>query len=348
MLTGLTQRPLIHADVPNLVTFWGSGFAASRAIMTYVVERGMSSDEFLTVARAHAPLFDQVRNEVTIFSRFGWEAVDRSYKGKQLSMTDSQRLALFRHDVAGMEGFFPEMVRLAEADKERLKSWYGHAQFLYRKRLAVEQLIKGICYLFHPQASEKGIHVKSRVDLERCFSIDAFDPAKAAFKNIISNGIKYGKCDGEFHVWNEGLKLFFKDDGVGMNNNFAARLGRGLKLREMRTDAPGEGLGWMSIGDVARTLKWRWEINSVINQGTTVVITLNESNFVPPDYSWSETDRTLSKADPISIDAIVTGCQIFANATPFQGYQRKGDVIWVNESPIYKVVEQACGLVSTL
>ena len=95
MLTGLQQRPLIRAGVPDLVTFWGSGFAASRAIMTYVVERGMSSDEFLSVAKAHAPLFDHVRNELTIFSRFGWEAVDGSYKGKQLSMTDSQRLAIF-------------------------------------------------------------------------------------------------------------------------------------------------------------------------------------------------------------------------------------------------------------
>jgi hypothetical protein len=242
------------------------------------------------------------------------------------------------------------MVSWAKARESKLINWYADSKHVYRKRMALGQLIKGICYALHYKAVEKGIRLHPSVESIRHFTELSFDPAKSVFKNLITNSIKYGREGGSIQIWNEGLTLYFKDDGHGMHPNFAARLGRGTTLREERIKGvEGTGLGWDSIGIVAKHLGWSWDIETEINKGTTVTLRLNEQNFLPPKrVTPPELLRPPKGIEQVSADEIIDGAKVFKQAVPFKGYKPKGDRINVIRSPIFKAVGIAQDLMSRL
>lgn len=348
MVINLKQAPSIAPNVEALIQLWNAGFAAGRANMTYVVETRMGPRDFLSVARAQVPLINLIQSELYAFSNIGWQALPHYLEnGKPLDSRDEERLALFRHDVAAWEGLLPNMVTLGKRNEKRLESWYKGSQDIYRRHLTLTEMVRGICYGFHARASRKRMSLTTKVTNKAHIRSHYFDSAKTAFNNIIQNSIKYGREGGSIHIWDEGLTLFFKDDGHGMDPNFAKQLGLGDQIREKRVEGiPGEGLGWKSIGKTASALDWTWEIHTAVGEGTTVRLDMNDDNFIRPKRSSLNFAalRQLPKRD--TVDIFVAGARSFFNALPFEGYLPNGDdMINVANSPIFKAIERARGLI---
>lgn len=348
-MINLQQNPVIPANVESLIQFWNAGFAAGRANMTYVVETRMGPRDFISVAQAQIPLIKLIQGELYEFSQLGWKALPDYVSGEgTLSKYDEERLALFRHDVAAAEGLFPTMVSLSERNRDNLIKWYREAQYIYRKRLSLREMIRGLCYGFHTNASRKRISLEPRASIDSYLRIPYFDPAKTIFNNILSNAIKYGRDGGSVKIWDDGYSIYFRDNGHGMSPDFAAKLGQGERLREGRIkDVRGEGLGWKSIGDTTRKLGWRWEITTGIGEGTTVRIDMLSEHFVRPRLQTVDIKELMKLPKRDTVDLFMAGAKIFRNALPFEGYLPNGHkAISVANSPIYASIENARALTS--
>lgn len=351
MISGLPQKPLIQPSVPSLIDFWNAGLMACRTTMIYVVESGMEQGEFLQVARSQVPLIESVLSEFKKFKQEGWNAIS-GITGRKLSEIDEKHLSLFKHDVLNSEGFFVSMVETAETDVATLTDWYESAQHVYRRRPALGPMIRGVCYSLLPQSTEYQVSLMPGVGCNRYLRDECFEPARIAFINLVSNGIKFNKPGGRVIIKNEGLKLSFSDTGIGMYPDFAAALvdADGPRREEERVgDIPGSGKGWQTIRQIAHELGW-WIIPySDLYEGTTIEILMNEGNFYRPDKAITTTFEIFDGSMLISAADVVKGARIFSNMEPFQGYRFTNDgMLDISKSPIYLSIAHAIGLLDRL
>lgn len=349
-MTGLQQSPVISSSVLPLLQFWNAGFKSTHATMAYVIETGMFQQEFLDVARSRMPLIDLIRREMDKFDKKGWQAIPDMPSEKRLSADDRYSLRLFRHDIAQPEGFFNSMVLMAQRDKDELMSWYESAQHIYRVRPALGQMIRSICDGFLHKAGEKGMSVVPRVQSDLHFRDEYHDLAKNAFRNIIFNSIKHGNKGGTIRVWDDGVDLFFEDDGPGMDKDSAKKLVDGEGLRERRIIGnEGGGLGWPQIRQIGKQLEWKFEIVTNIGKGFIVRIRLNDSNFIPPDKVITAKMNIFTGDELVSASELIAGASVYIGASPFEGYRLMMDNnISVSQSPIYLAIGRSRELLEVL
>ncbi|MCK4858686.1 MAG: sensor histidine kinase [candidate division Zixibacteria bacterium] len=318
--------------------------------MAYVIETGMSPQEFVDVASSRMPLINLIQQEMDAFDKKGWQAIPDMPSEKRLSIDDRYTLRLFRHNIAQPEGFFNSMVLMARRGKDELTSWYESAQHIYRVRPALGQMIRSICDGLLHKAGEKGMSVVPRVQSEMHFRDEYHELAKTAFRNIVLNSIKYGNKGGTTRVWDDDADLFFEDDGPGMSKDLAKKLGHEEGLRERRiTGVEGKGLGWSHIGKVARRLGWEWEIVTGIGKGFIVRIRLNESNFVPPDKVITTKMNIFTGDELVSASELIAGASVYIGVSPFEGYRLiMNNEISVSQSPIYLAIGRSRKLLEVL
>jgi len=342
MRSALLQSPFLSRSVGHLFAFWNAGYAAYRESLVCAVEHNLSADAFLLVAESHLPLITHIQVEANTFSQHGWAAIRDLPSPEALTPLDRKSLSLFRHDVLAYEGLLPMRLQLARRGRKHLMKWHEEAGATYRYRLPLQQVIRGAFLSLAALSSTKAIELKLNIKEERYFNELCFDQAKRALRNIVSNAIKYGKDHGALEIWERGLTLYFKDDGIGMNPAFAYLLGDEEPLREGRAKGvQGHGLGWVSIGQIARELGWRWMIDSHIGKGTLIEIVMDERNFVPPRkaavFPFRENENS-----GISAANLVLSDSLFQNSEPFQGYRvLPSGKINIVKSPIYQSIVAA-------
>ena len=352
MISGLQQTPLIQPAVPALINFWNAGLIACRTNMIYVVESGMEQDEFLQVARSQVPLVELVLSEFKKFKQEGWDAIFSGVTGRKLDATDEKHLSLFEHDVLNPGGFFVSMVEEAETDATTLHDWYESAQHVYRRRPALGPMIRGVCLSLLPQSIENQVRLMPGVEYNRYLRDECFESARIAFINLVSNGIKFNGPGGEVIITNEGLRLSFKDTGIGMHPHFAAALVDATQPRreeERVGHIPGSGSGWQTIRQIAHELGWLMIPYSVMDKGTTVEILMNEGNFYRPDKTITTTFEIFDGSMLISAADVVEGAKVFSNMEPFQGYRfTNEEKLDISKTAIYLATERASDLLDRL
>lgn len=103
----------------------------------------------------------------------------------------------------------------------------------------------------------------------------------SAVTNIICNGIKYGKQDGNLwisaNVCNSKVNISIADDGVGISNNNIDKIwGRFYRIDDVRNDEYGSnGLGLAVVKSIIKLHGGEITVNSEEGNGSEFIITLD-------------------------------------------------------------------------
>jgi hypothetical protein len=354
MALDLNQPAVIDATIPEIVLLWQRGINAVRANMTYSVHSTdagvMAEDEFLEVSEAQLKLFDHVIGEYRILKKNKGEISP--------SAEDAFLMSTFSHDVATRLGGLVKSWINAARFKKNIRLWLNVARNLFNLHPTPREFIRILAESYLPQISEKKINVHfDRFESRWTFRDEkTFERAKVIFTNLLENAIKYGKEGGKLEIIRQENKIIFKDDGIGMDPAFAARLGKGSQMREERAkEVEGSGIGWASIGSDMRALGWKWEIETNPGQGTTVTIHVRDGDIVPTEGEIVHPVRDFGNVATIPASQIIDGMRVFDGAAPFAGYdlvEGPNGAMWgsinVSQSPLFMAVTNAQLLLPSL
>ncbi|HOV12905.1 MAG TPA: ATP-binding protein [Spirochaetota bacterium] len=144
------------------------------------------------------------------------------------------------------------------------------------KIINLNALATGIINDMNVLANQKNISIKSNFD-KNIFIIGDENQIKILFINLIDNSIKYTNNDGFINInmkknANDVL-IEIIDTGIGINENelpyIFDRYYRAIKLHKIK----GFGLGLSIARSIVETHKGKIEVKSIINNGTTFIIT---------------------------------------------------------------------------
>lgn len=110
---------------------------------------------------------------------------------------------------------------------------------------------------------------------------------QSIFQNILSNAFKFSSDDRDLklEVWSEktqqGIKLFFRDNGTGMN---LKRFGHHLfaPFKRLNHQHPGAGMGLSLVKNSLERFGDQIEVESELNKGTTVMVNLKNQDRNDP------------------------------------------------------------------
>ena len=348
-------RPQITIDtVSDLVDFWQKAVRAAKTTITFAVhstETGrMGLHDFVRVSEAQLPLLGLVNAEMKFLTE---EAPD-------LSREDRFSVSFSRHDsVVTLETYLLAWSQLTQMVPGNAWEWYENARARFGIEPTPMQYLQALAISYLPLRSRKGIHVFV-VEAEKeewTFRNHLIDShSRVVFENLMQNSIKYGKTNGQLEIRKRGDDLVFEDDGIGMDPQFAARLGKEEFIRENRAEGvDGTGTGWASIGRELGILGWGFDIKTALGQGTTVTVRMNREDIVPYTPYLNRRLGHFFRTHPVTAYDLIGGARIFVGAKPYEGYVFEGSSgqpalghIDVTRSPLYAAIMNSYILVPPL
>lgn len=196
----------------------------------------------------------------------------------------------FLHDKAIRDLDLLEMYAFSirEGEIDRLEKILRHFSPL---PAGIESLLERMADDFCARGAARGVKVDSgcvepvkgrRTQLAESVALEL---VKGILANLIENGIKYSDPQNPrrnvvlIYNGHENV-LEYRDNGIGMEPAFAARLGSEPGLRELDRvgDVKGTGTGWPIIVHNLQALGWSYEIETAPGQGLKVRI------HIPPEH----------------------------------------------------------------
>lgn len=169
---------------------------------------------------------------------------------------------------------------------------WSHAQLEEKETFSfqdveVVSILQEMCIFFEPSAKRKEIKIKF-TSLDRLFVRANENILRSIFMNLISNAIKFTCVSGEINIRINLVEAFVvievADNGVGMTqerinlilskNQIASLPGTNHEI--------GTGIGLKLCIDFIQKLNGRFEIESVLGQGSTFRI------FIPKSERWEK------------------------------------------------------------
>ena len=131
-------------------------------------------------------------------------------------------------------------------------------------------------------AEQKSINIQCKMPEIQTVFVDAKALA-SVFRNILTNSIKFthnkGQIDIETQTEESHIAVFIKDNGLGMSKETSEKLfkvGEQILSAEGTNKEKGTGLGLLICKEFIEKMDGNIEIQSELNQGTTVKITLQK------------------------------------------------------------------------
>lgn len=166
-------------------------------------------------------------------------------------------------------------------------------QFLSPLPQAIGPLLERLVDVFYSRAAARGVVVgggcvepSEGAVIQLAESVD-LELVEGILSNLIENGIKYSdskKARRSVVLLYDGFEnvLEYKDNGIGMEPEFAASLGSEAGLRELDRvgDVVGTGTGWPIIVHHLRELRWDWEIKTAPGEGLVVRIQIPKEHLL--------------------------------------------------------------------
>ena len=351
----IAQQPIIPANVTGLMGFWHSGVQATGAHMLYAahaLDVGMTEDAFVSCARSEVSCLDFIRGET--------KSVGNSFKNLDLSAESA--VEIFRHDILlGHMTLVKSWLDLSSPSKSFIhvplspSLWKEKIKALWCPGPGIREFLTGMKELRLFERVTKDVQYLVRCDeAVRFKSEEMIQSAKVIFENLVENGIKYSRGPrGYIQISQKGNRITYEDDGIGMDKDFAKRLGGEDRLREGRAEGvEGSGIGWMSIGRLMRALGWTWEIESEPGEGTKITINLKDGDLVPVEDGEIGPRYCLLPEQLVPAEELIRGAEVFLNAVPFSGHREfdgeQGRLLDVTNSPIWPVIKRGARLMRLL
>jgi len=148
---------------------------------------------------------------------------------------------------------------------------------LEAKTLDIAALLKGIVDDIKILAGEKEIEVS--FSAQECILITGDeDKLKRLFLNLLDNAIKYTQKNGKVSVFlskEEGLvRVRVSDTGIGISKEEISHIFERFYQVDKLKSKGGFGLGLSIAKSIAEAHKGKIEVESVLNRGTTFIVSL--------------------------------------------------------------------------
>ena len=143
----------------------------------------------------------------------------------------------------------------------------NHAYHRKTVLLDMGKLVKERLVYFSGMAEAKGLKIEESIMTGIMLTIDRNDAIRLV-DNLLSNAIKYNKPKGILRVYIDKEMLSISDTGVGIRQKDIHLIMQ--RFKRMNKSEGGFGIGLDIVNQVVNTYKYRLELDSVLNKGTTV------------------------------------------------------------------------------
>lgn len=148
--------------------------------------------------------------------------------------------------------------------------------YLQEETLRLDEIVQSVLEVYQFVADEKGILLNSqliplsiRADKSRLFQI---------VSNLLDNALKFSKSGTSINVSLERLgsdaRLIIKDQGKGMNQEELSHIWERFYRGESSRHSKGAGIGLSLVAAYVKAHKWKIEVNSQENVGSTFILSL--------------------------------------------------------------------------
>ncbi len=191
------------------------------------------------------------------------------------------------------------LVKLASNLSELISYRYGKVTFDLTP-YPLSDFIKEIVDEFEPEIKAKKLAIRYDFNGFRN-KYAAFDKDKIGtiFRNLISNAVKYSRKGGTIYLRGKQFAgnvhdcskfiVDIQDTGIGISQEFLNNIFGAFERErsESESGVNGSGLGLALVKTIVDSMKGDIKINSKINEGTTVEVTLNLKRSSKEEYEES-------------------------------------------------------------
>ena len=156
-------------------------------------------------------------------------------------------------------------------------------QFLKNENVNIGDVVKEVLEELEDRLTQRNITVHQQLDPEFEFLNSNRSLIHTMLYNLISNGIKYNKTDGEIFISSESKQDVFiltvKDTGVGIATEHLPHIFDRFK-RFLPQDEMSYGLGLPIVKTIAHFHHIRMDVNSELTSGTEFILSFSNHQEV--------------------------------------------------------------------
>lgn len=168
-------------------------------------------------------------------------------------------------------------------DMLTLSTYENQTQIQHRQNVDINLILKDVIKSLEDQAKNKSITIEST---NRKLYINAnYDQMFQLIKNLLENGIKYGKESGlvkvQINKENKQLIIKVSDDGIGIPKTNQARIfERFYRVDKARSKSTGgTGLGLSIVKHIVMNYNGHIELDSTEGKGTIITVYIPENEI---------------------------------------------------------------------
>ncbi|WP_025039152.1 HAMP domain-containing sensor histidine kinase [Geobacillus sp. FW23] len=229
----------------------------------------MKMEKMEIVSQMAASISHEIRNPLTVVKGF----IQLLQTGRLPRETEERYIRIALEELERAEAIIRDYLTFAKpAPKET-------------EPINVSTQLQKVLQMITPMAHMHSIHVSS--SLEDGIVIGNVQYFQQCFLNLLKNSIEAMPNGGTLHVAAENrgasVVITISDNGVGMTKEQVRRFGEPY----FSTKEKGTGLGAMVAVKIIEQMGGTWTIESAVQKGTTLTITLPASRVGPPTAEQS-------------------------------------------------------------
>lgn len=229
----------------------------------------MKMEKMQIVSQMAASISHEIRNPLTVVKGF----IQLLQTGRLPRETEERYIRIALEELERAEAIIRDYLTFAKpAPKET-------------EPIDVATQLQKVLQMITPMAHMHSIHVSS--SLEHGVVIGNAQYFQQCFLNLLKNSIEAMPNGGTLHVAAENrgtsVVITISDNGVGMTKEQVRRFGEPY----FSTKEKGTGLGAMVAVKIIEQMGGTWTIESTVQKGTTLTITLPASRVRPPTAEQS-------------------------------------------------------------
>ncbi len=173
--------------------------------------------------------------------------------------------------IKGMRNLIIDLLDLTRIESGEKKQNLTQVNLVEIAQLAIDTI--------EPMAIQKNVKIITNFPEQEIITAD-INEIEIIFNNLISNGIKYNKNDGELEIIikreNKELKIIVKDTGIGMSKEETAQLFKEfVRIRNEKTKSiTGSGLGLSITQKILKLYKGKIKVESEEDKGSVFTVTI--------------------------------------------------------------------------
>ncbi|TDL98726.1 HAMP domain-containing histidine kinase [Macrococcus brunensis] len=176
---------------------------------------------------------------------------------------NSETIAAIQHQSRRLSGLTKQLLTLASIENEGNR--------LQLKTFSGKDMMKEVINTFMYQLDEKELLLTTHFDDSELTAHRAL--LMQLVTNLLSNAIKYSKQEGSILITLKNQVITIEDEGVGMDDKTQQHLfERFFKSKSNEDHVPSNGLGMAIVKEIADLHGFKIEVNSAVNQGTTITV----------------------------------------------------------------------------